>query len=420
MPDDDPAVQVATAADWAGIHLLLRTAFHALPDEAHAAAEGAVFEPERSLLVRSGEEVVAHAAAFTRELTVPGAVVPAAHVTMVAVASTHRRRGLLTRLMRHQLTQVHTAGREPIALLWASEAPIYQRFGYGLAAQLLSMEINTTGVRLVDAPAGPPEAGTPAGSGVRLRVAGADACQAELAQVYERLRAERPGWSSRNGPWWRYVLGDFPSRQFGGTERRVLLAEGPAGPTGYAVWRTRSHWDERGPQGTVVLDELVAADPTTYRELWRFLLGIDLTRTVSYGHGAVDEPLQHLVDEPRQLGARLGHALWVRIVDVAGALGARRYASDVDAVIEVTDPLLPANSGRWRLTVTGGAARCRRTGEPAELACDVRDLAAAYLGGPSLGALAAAGRVRELRPGVLAPTSAAFGWHRAPAGIEVF
>src|SRR5207247_2389626 len=93
-----------------------------------------VFEPERNHFVEYEGEVVGNAGAFTRELTVPGALVPAAHVTMVGVRQTHRRRGLLTRLMRFQLREVREVHREPVAVLWASEGRIYQRFGYGLAA----------------------------------------------------------------------------------------------------------------------------------------------------------------------------------------------------------------------------------------------------------------------------------------------
>jgi predicted acetyltransferase len=166
--------------------------------------------------------------------------------------------------------------------------------------------------------------------------------------------------------------------------------------------------------------EAVAVDPATYVTLWRFLLGIDLTRTARYSHGAVDEPLVHLVAEPNRLAGRLTDGLWVRLVDVGAALAARRYARPVDVVIEVTDPLLHENAGRWRLTGDPDGAACAPTDAPADLACGILDLGSAYLGGPSLAALAAAGRVRERRPGSLAAASLAFGWHRAPAGIEVF
>lgn len=400
--------QVGAADDWDDIARLLLGAFHDNFDEVMHESDRAVFEPARSLVVRDGDAVVGHAAAFTRELTVPGNVVPAAHVTMVGVAPTHRRRRLLTRLMHRQLREARDAGAEPIAVLWASEGRIYPRFGYGLAAQRLELEINLSEIRLPDTAVG------------RLRAGDPTALQPELAQVYDQLRADRPGWSSRDARWWRYVLSDFPSRRSGATEQRAVVHEGPDGVDGYALWRTKASWDSRGPRGEVIVNEIAATSPTAYAALWRFLLSIDLTRTASYHHAALDEPLQHLVNEPRQLGARLADSLWVRVLDVGAALAARRYAGPVDVVLEVADPLLPENSGRWHLSGDAGGARCVRTDAPAELACDVGDLGAAFLGGPSLAALAAAGRVRERQAGAVAAASTAFGWQRAPVAVEIF
>ena len=134
----------------------------------------------------------------------------------------------------------------------------------------------------------------------------------------------------------------------------------------------------------------------------------------------MDEPLLWLVNEPRRLGAELSDALWVRLVDVPAALAARRYATDIDVVVEVTDELLPENAGRWRLVGGPSGAECTASTAPARLACDVRALGELYLGGAGLGALAAAGRVRELVPGTVAAVGPAFGWHRAPAPMEVF
>ncbi|MFJ8581395.1 GNAT family N-acetyltransferase [Micromonospora sp. NPDC093277] len=401
---------VPRAEDFDEISALLALAFHSDPDPELQEIQRAVFEPERSLLVRDGPTVVAHAGAYTRELAVPGAAVPAAHVTMVGVAPTHRRRGLLTGLMRRQLREVHDAGREPVAVLWASEGRIYPRFGYGLAAQHLTLTCDTAELRLPG----------PAAAGGALRLDRPAAHQTELARLYDRVRAGRPGWSSRNEHWWAYLLADIKALRDGATERRVLLHEGPAGLDGYALYRTKEEWGRGGPRGEVRVDEVVAADPAAYAALWRLLLSIDLTRRLSFRAAAVDEPLLWLVNEPGRLGAVLSDALWVRIVDVPAALAARRYAADVDVIIDVTDELLPENTGRWRLAGGPSGATCGATTAPAQLACDVRALGDLYLGGAGLGALAAAGRVRELVPGALAAAGPAFGWHRAPAPMEVF
>ncbi|HEY0696829.1 MAG TPA: GNAT family N-acetyltransferase [Micromonospora sp.] len=412
MTDHDTTIGVARPGDWTEIAAMLSSVFHdATPAESQE-IDGRTFEPDRSLLVRDGGAVVAHAGAYTRELTVPGAVLPAAHVTQVGVAPTHRRRGLLTRLMHRQLREVHAAGREPLAVLWASEGRIYPRFGYGLAAQRLAVEADLGELELTGGTAAP-------GAG-RLRLAEPETVRAELAAVHDRLRPYRPGWSSRDERWWHRLLADPPALREGATARRAVLYEGPDGVDGYALFRTRGSWDHRGPRGEVVVGELAADGPGAYAALWRFLLTVDLARDLSFRFAAVDEPVQHLVDEPRRLGTRLLDCLWLRIVDVPAALAARRYATGVDVVFEVTDDLLPANAGRWRLTGDAAGARCDRTGQPADLACDVRDLAAVYLGGPGLGALTAAGRVRELRPGAAVRAGAAFGWHRAPVSQEIF
>lgn len=409
MSDAELPLRAATADDLDSISRLLYMAFHEPFDAEMQELERAIYEPQRCLLAEDHGSVVAHAGVFSRELTVPGAVLPAAHVTMVGVAPTHRRRRLLTRMMHRQLHEIRAAGREPLAVLWASEGRIYQRFGYGLAAQKLELQVNTREVRLAE----PPAAGQPP-----LRLVDPGTGVKELIPAFERLRPSRPGWSGRTPDIWAYVLADPPSRRQGGTQLRAVVVDGPDGVAGYATWRTREH--PSGEFAEVLAREVVADSVSTYRRLWDFLLNIDLTRAVRFTFAAPDEPLLHLVDEPRRLGGRLSESLWVRLVDVPSALAARRYATAVDVVVDVTDDLLPENTGRFRLTGGPDGASCTPTEAPADLACGVRELGSAYLGGTSLATLAAAGRVRELRPGTLTAASLALGWHRPPYAIEVF
>lgn len=407
MSEIELPMRVGTPDDWDTISSLLFAAFHSTHDQEASDLDRAIWEPERALVTTDGDTIVGHAAAFTRDMAVPGNVVPAAHVTMVGVAPTHRRRGLLNRMMRQQLRDV----TEPIAVLWASESRIYGRFGYGLAAYRLEMAVESAEVRL-------PAATSPA----RLRAGTPAALRPELVKVYDQVRADRPGWSSRPESTWAYVLGDTAWHRGGNTELRAVVHEGIGGVDGYALWRTRGSWTgNSNPNGEVHVREVAAANLDAYLALWRFLFGIDLTRSVHYGHAAVDEPLLHLASDPRRLNTRFSDSLWVRVVDIGGALAARRYVAPVDVVFEVTDELLPENAGRWRLTATPDRpATCTRTEDPADLACDIRDLGAAYLGGTTLTALAAAGHVRELTAGALASASVAFGWHRAPVSPEVF
>ncbi|HWS32348.1 MAG TPA: GNAT family N-acetyltransferase [Actinoplanes sp.] len=397
-----------SAEDFPAICDLLGTVFHEDYSGELKEWEAGIFEAERSLVADDAGQVVGHTVAFTRDLTVPGAVVPAAHVSGVGVLPTHRRRGLLTRMMHRQLRAIADAGREPIAALWATETSIYPRFGYGPAASRLFLNIMNREVRLPAPPAEP--------SG-RLRMVDPVGGLADLAGVYERLRPERIGWSNRDERWWKYIVTDLDVMRDGATRLYAVIHDGPDGPTGYALWRVKQGWTNHGPNGEVVVREVVAADPETYQALWRFLFGIDLARSVTVRLAAVDEPLLYLVDEPRRLGPTLVDALFVRLVDVPRALAARRYATAVDVVVEVTDPILTENTGRFRLTGGPGGASCTPTGDPADLACSVTELGAAYLGATSFAALTAAGRVRQLTDN---DPTIAFGWHRRPSPTEVF
>ncbi|MFV2104139.1 GNAT family N-acetyltransferase [Micromonospora sp. LOL_024] len=410
MTSTTPPIETASAEEYDEIGRFVGTLFHHGVDPETHETERAVFEPDRALLVRDRAELVASAAAYTRELGVPGGALPAAHVTLVGVTPTQRRRGLLTAMMHRQLREIHDGRREPIAVLWASEGRIYPRFGYGLAAQRLHVTGETSELRL---PPPTPDEGP-------LRLARPTDCRADLARVYDRTRVDRPGWSARDDRWWRYVLVDPESQRGGATERRAVLHEGPDGVDGYGLFRTKAEWDDAGPKGLANVDEVVATDPVAYRAIWRMLLSLDLTRQLSWMRAAVDEPLLRMVDEPRRLSARVVDALWVRVVDVPAALAARRYATDLDVVIEVTDSLLPENTGRWRLHGGPTEANCTPASGPADLACDVRCLGELFLGGAGLTQLADTGRLQELRPGVLRAAAPAFTWHRAPSALEVF
>ncbi|URN16091.1 MULTISPECIES: GNAT family N-acetyltransferase [Streptomyces] len=398
--------RVLTAAEWDVWYQQLERAFGGVveaPEE--RALWEALTEHERSLGVWDGEECVGTAGAFSFRLSVPGgAVVPAAGVTAVSVAPTHRRRGVLTSMMRQQLDDVRAWG-EPLAVLTASEPGIYGRFGYGLAARQMRATVDTTRVRL----------SVPAGTdGVRLRLARPEDAAAVCEAVYARSVPLRPGMLERRPGWERLPLLDPPSERGGASALQCVLAERDGGVAGYALYRVRPEWDAAGAAGTVVLEHMGALDPASYAAVWRYLFEIDLTSTVSVRNRPVDDPWQHLVSDVRRCGVTLRDGMFVRLVDVGAALEARTYRAPVDVVLEVEDGFCPWNAGRWRLTGDRGGARCVRTEEPAGLALSVRELGAAYLGGSSLVSLAGAGLVREVREGALAEASLAFGSAVAP------
>ncbi|MFF8590546.1 GNAT family N-acetyltransferase [Streptomyces sp. NPDC015220] len=362
-------------------------------------------EFDRSLGAWDGDECVGTAGAFGFRMTVPGgALVPAAGVTMVSVAATHRRRGVLTSMMRRQLDDVRSWG-EPLALLTASEPAIYGRFGYGAATFQLSAEIDT-GRAGLSVPAGADDVG--------LRYAAPGEVLTACEAVYARLVPERPGMLARQPGWERQGLVDPEGERDGASALQCVVAERDGEVVGYARFRTRLGWGEGGHDGTVVLEDLAALDPAAQAALWRFLFGIDLMTTLTVRNRPVDDAWQYLVSDIRRCRPRLRDGMYVRLVDVGAALAARTYQGPVDVALEVEDAFCPWNAGRWRLTGDAKGASCERTRDPADLALSVRELAAAYLGGVPLTALAAAGRVRELRPGALAEASVGFGSAVAP------
>ncbi|MGN9791310.1 GNAT family N-acetyltransferase [Streptomyces sp. OZ13] len=399
-------LRVLRQSEWDRWYRSLELAFGGVPEtrpERELWAD--LTETERSIGVWDGDDCVGTAGAFTFSVSAPGGqFVPAAGVTMVSVAATHRRRGILTSMMRRQLDDVRSWG-EPLAVLTASEPEIYGRFGYGVATHQMSVEIDSSRTRIT-AP--------PGADDVRIRFVpvaeGAQACE----EVYLRTIGTRPGMLTRRPGWERLPLLDPPSERDGGSAMQCVLAERDGQVVGYARFHNKPSWSAAGPEGSISVRHIDALDPVAYAALWRFLCGIDLTTTVRSRNRPVDDPLLQLVTDIRRCGVRVRDSLHVRLVDVGAALEARRYTAPVDVVFDVEDTFCPWNTGRWRLTGDAKGASCERTQDEADLALSVRELGAAYLGGVSLSALAGAGRVRELREGALAEASVGFGSDVAP------
>jgi predicted acetyltransferase len=387
---------------------VLRTAFGTTFDPESLEKWDSLLEPDRSIVAYDGDEICGTTGSFTFRMAVPGGqVVPTAGVTMVSVKPTHRRRGVLTSMMRRQLEDVRSR-REPLAVLRASEPVIYGRFGYGAGTQALQARIDTSRVRLVQ-----PE-GT---EGLRLRLV--DPKAPEVVRACEELYAGRvplrPGMLKRRPGWERAPVHDPEKLRDGATPMLCVLAERDGELRGYARYAVRPKYDAAdNPEGEVLLRDLEAVDPAAHHVLMRYLLETDLTARLVLGERPVDEPWLHMVTDTRRCGLSLSDALYVRVVEVGAALEARTYAAPVDVVLEVEDSFCPWNAGRWRLTGGPKGATCVRTQESAELALSVRELGTAYLGGTSLTALAAAGRVRELREGALEEASVAFLGQVAP------
>ncbi len=383
------------------------------------AVERALLPLDRALAAYDGPAMVGTAASYPFQVTVPGgATLPAAGVSNVGVLATHRRRGVLRQLMHHQLDDAAARG-EVLAVLNASESAIYGRFGYGSAQRVHSYRIDThrAGFRS-DAMAlvaeRPP-----------LRYVPQAEAAAVVAPIHAAYAAGRPGEVARSDAWWAAVLGADKVWKGGGDLWVVVADPRPAhdDPGGYVLFTTGE--DRRHGRLRLEVRELVAARPATEAALWRLVLDVDLVDTVHAHAVPTDCLLRHWLVDPRQVQVtRDGDYLWVRLLDVAAALAARRYPSPGTIVLDVVDRFRPADAGRYQLEVDDtGAASCARlpSGDgPADLRLDMEDLAALFLGAGRVDHLVAAGRGTELVPGAAALATALFTWPVAPMCLTRF
>jgi predicted acetyltransferase len=370
------------------------------------------FEPERSIAALEGGDVVATAGAYSLQMTLPGGPRPVAGVTIVGVLPTHRRRGLLTEMMRRQLTGLHERQQEPVAALWASEGGIYGRFGYGVAARQVGLTGDKPRMRL--------RRGTPVGTG-RVVLAGPERARPHQMSVYEQVRPETVGFLARSDPWWDRILWDPEHARDGATARRHgLYTEQDGTVTGYVTYRLKEDWGPGRNDSEVQVAELLATTPAAYAALWAYVASIDLYPTLRKSRSPLDDPVQHLLADARVLRAEVYDSLWVRLADVGRGLAARTYSTPVDVVLEVTDDFCPWNAGCWRLSGDESGATCERSTDPADLALTAADLGSVHLGGPTLIGLAAAGRVEERTAGAVRAASRAFAGDRQPWCPEVF
>src|SRR5215217_3485407 len=352
--------------------------------------------------------IVGGAGAFTYELSIPGGeTVPSAGVTVVGVQPTHRRRGVLRAMMRAQLDDVR-ARREPVAWLWASEAPIYTRFGYGLASVIGDIDLarDRTAYARPFAPRG------------TVRLLDLEEALELIPPIHEAAMRTRPGMFRRTRAWWETRrLADDPARRRPGTgplNRALLEVDGR--PAAYALYRIAMDFKYGSSTGSVNVVEALAADDAALAEMWRYLLDIDWTAWIKADYLPLDHPLFLLLAEPRRMRFRVNDGVWVRLVDVGAALSARAYATDEPLVLDVRDAFVPENEGRWRLA--DGTAE--RTDDEPDLSLDVGDLGSVYLGGFTWTQLRAALRVEELRDGAVDRAERVFGTWPKPWCPEIF
>ncbi|MEU6147662.1 GNAT family N-acetyltransferase [Streptomyces sp. NPDC047081] len=379
--------------------------FPETPAEGGGGVWWAALEMDRALLaVTADGRPVGTAAAYSFELTLPGEILaPAPGVTAVGVVPSHRRRGVLTALMRHQLTELRERG-EFLSVLLASEALIYRRFGYGPATYTSRLTVPRHRAAL----AAPRAAASDSGSVEVLRRSD---CGEILEEVYDRYRRARPGALSRPHRWWERGAGQPPIAP---AQRYVALHRDADGvPDGYASYSLDA-------ANTLTVDETIATDDTASTALARFVLGHDLVGQVVFKHCPPDHPLRwQLADFRAGQVSEETDWLWVRLLDIPRALTARGWFRDGELVLDVTDPFL-GEQGRYLLTVRDDKAECVLTDRDPDLSLDVSDLGSIYLGGTTPSTLVRAGHIHAHHPDAPALADDLFRTARAPHCLHWF
>ncbi len=385
------------------------SAFGQEPEPESLKADRLVAELDRAVLAWDGDQPVGSIGVYSLDLSVPGGSVKTAGVTWVGVVPTHRRRGVMSALMNDRHQAIYDAQQEPVAALWASQAPIYQRYGYGVASRRLSAKIERRHSAMSRAPTD---------SSLRLRMV-EPAEDAELTQpIYDCVREQRPGMPAMNTNWHTWCVQDVKADRDGASKLSTLVVESAQGPLGYARYAVKHAWDQGYADGSVQIRQLVASTPAAGAALWRHLFSLDLFERVVGWNLPSDGPIQTWLDEPRHAQNQLYDSLYVRLIRVDQALQQRTYSADLDVVIDVTDPGAAWNTGRWQLLGGAEGASCTRSTRSADVSLDVSALGAIYLGSTSLHELFAAGWVDEHTAGSVQKISQAFS--HSPAAFSPF
>ena len=357
-------------------------------------------EMDRTFGAFDGDAVVGTTTTRTSEMTVPGGSVNLGFVDDVSVLPTHRRRGIMTRMMRAQLDQMRERD-ESLAALSASESLIYERFGFGIATWFHRWKIDRRHIAMKIPPNG--------GGGVQF--ISADMAREEWPKLHAKMRESCIGMVRYSEGYWRAALWDAESHRRGATEFFHVAYLRDNRVAGLCTYRVRER--------AVLVVFLLGEDAEVEAELWQYCFGIDLTLETQAFVRPIDDPLPWRLEDPRRLERSLGDHIWLRLVDVEEALTSRSYAEAGGLILRVRDEFCPWNDGIYALEAGVGGAECTRSEREPQIELGVSDLAAAYLGGVTFSTLARAGRVKERSPGALASADRMFRTEREPWSMEL-
>ncbi len=330
---------------------------------------------------------------FGTQMVVPGGTVPIAGLSWVGVHPAHRRRGILRAMMSDHFARCRRRG-EHVSVLYATQAAIYTRFGYGLGSHTVRAKI-PFGAKLRKV-AGSEELT------VRLERADYEAHDAIVQGIQDRIT--RPGTVRPPKGSGRLARFTDPVGNRKGFEKwRILIVEDAGDPVAYAFFRRKAQKSDGLAVGVAQVAEQGALTPAAAHRMWSVLSNFDLIQTTTTANLATDDAFIRLLADTRVIHPLIMDNIWVRVLDVPAALEAREYYGDVDLTVSIRDRDVPDNAGSWRVVVTGGRATVTRADASTspDLAMDIEELSSAYLGGVSVESMAAAGVVEERAPGAV-------------------
>ncbi|MEU0953927.1 GNAT family N-acetyltransferase [Streptomyces niveus] len=411
-------VRVITESDFPAWLRALNTGFLRSPavSEENVADRRSYMDTRRMRGAFDEGRCVATYRTFPQELTaVGGARLPSSAISNVTVSATHRRRGLLSRMITADLAEAKERG-DVVSTLIAAEYPIYGRYGFGPAAWITDWSIDVPRAGLDPRASGQPD------DGGRVDLADGSDVTKLGPELHERLRSLRHGVITRNERWWRVLTGTATSHGAPWSEPFHAVYRSASGEVeGLLTYKADEVWgDAKQPLNTATVLDAIAVTTAAERALWRYVCSIDWITTVRTGYRAPDDLLPLFLPDPR--AARIvtqADFLWVRILDTVRALESRTYAASGTLVLNIHDRASLA-SGRYRLDTTPTTTTCTPTTQSPDLTLDVRELGALYLGDESAVRLAALGTVTEEKPGAASRTDALFRTSRRPWCPDVF
>jgi len=298
-----------------------------------------------------------------------GVEIPVAGVSMVGTLPIYRRRGHLRKVTKQHFEILYERKQQPISALFASMAAIYQRFGYGIVSSKDAYKVEPRRLQFA----------------VECKVHGSfyeadDKDMTTILDIYQKFAMRRVGYLKRDkdmkvAPGHMMTVLAMPPSP---TPLMKVVYQEDGEPQGYVIY---SVVGEMGPGGQHLnIREMAWLTPQAYRAIWDYFANMDLVEDISWGRVPPDDPLPHLLLEPRKLNTVSSDGLMARLVDVRRALPLRPYAEEAALTFEIIDDFCPWNGGKWRLDMSPTGASVKQTDESPQLTMPVSTLAMLMFG----------------------------------------